>query len=155
MLCSRGSSMKRFVLTGAKYDAQPLVTALREGLGGAGLACEDAMIDAALDAARPATAIVATLSSERPLKPYVFRSYQVTSETRVSLCPARTKGLWSSSAGGRQQPMAPSLSRQETCGNKSKKPVIAARSRTHGGTHAVAHTWWRPRAAGCGRAGQL
>ena len=44
------------------------------------------------------------------------------------------------SAGGRQQPIAPSLCRQETCGNKPKKPVVAARSRTHGGTHAVAHT---------------
>ena len=95
MLCSRGSSMKRFVLTGAKYDAQPLVTALHAELCGKGLACEDAMIDAALDPARPATAIVATLSSERPLKPYVFRSYQVTSETKVSLCAARTKGLGS------------------------------------------------------------
>ena len=107
MLCSRGSSMKRFVLTGAKYDAQPLVTALREGLGGAGLACEDAMIDAALDLARPATAIVATLSSERPLKPYVFRSYQVTSKTELCPGPARTKG---GEPEGSRGPRPPNLS---------------------------------------------
>ena len=65
------------MMTGAKYDAKPLVTSLREGVESAGVNSEDAMIHGALMPGRPATAIISTLSSERPLRPYVFRSYQL------------------------------------------------------------------------------
>ena len=72
-------------MTGAKYDAKPLVTSMREGFESAGVNSEDVMIHGALMPGRPATAIVSTLSSERPLRPYIFRSYQL---------PPGVKGLF-------------------------------------------------------------
>ena len=85
--------MCRFVMTGAKYEAKPLVSSLRESLANWGLNTEQPMIHAALEAGRPATAIVSTLSSERPLRPYIFRSYQLPAGVK-SLYDGQCRHTW-------------------------------------------------------------
>ena len=92
-LYQSGSSIRRLVITGAKYDALPLVSSLREGFAGAGIDADDSMIHSALWRTRPATAIVSTLASERPLRPYVFRSYQLPTGVK-SMYPGQCKHTW-------------------------------------------------------------
>ena len=68
------SSMKRVLLQGAKYDAAPLLSALKAVFG---RWCEESMIDHALQRGCSKAAIVSTLVSERPVRPFIFRSYQL------------------------------------------------------------------------------
>eukprot|EP00281_Chroomonas_sp_CCMP1168_P000924 CAMPEP_0206275422 /NCGR_PEP_ID=MMETSP0047_2-20121206/35751_1 /ASSEMBLY_ACC=CAM_ASM_000192 /TAXON_ID=195065 /ORGANISM="Chroomonas mesostigmatica_cf, Strain CCMP1168" /LENGTH=160 /DNA_ID=CAMNT_0053704845 /DNA_START=17 /DNA_END=496 /DNA_ORIENTATION=- len=70
-----GSSMRRVLMTGAKYDAGPLMVGLREAFDKFDV--ETSMIDSALENETCRTAMVATVCSLRPLKPFVFRNYQL------------------------------------------------------------------------------
>ena len=82
-LMHSSSSMKRVLLQGAKYDAAPLLSALRAVFG---RWCEESMIDHALQRGCSQAAIVSTLVSERPVRPFIFRSYQLEP-------PPATRGL--------------------------------------------------------------
>lgn len=73
-LMASSSSMKRVLFQGAKYDAAPLLAALKTVFGSWS---EQSMIEDALEDSRCKTAIVSTLVSERPVRPYIFRSYQL------------------------------------------------------------------------------
>jgi hypothetical protein len=73
-LMQSSSSIKRVLLQGAKYDATPLLTALRAVFGAW---CEQCMVDHALQRNCCQAAIVSTLVSERPIRPFIFRSYQL------------------------------------------------------------------------------
>ena len=73
-LMESSSSMTRVLFQGAKYDAAPLLEALETVFGAW---CHECMIENALEHRRCQTAIVSTLVSERPVRPYIFRSYQL------------------------------------------------------------------------------
>ncbi len=57
-----------------RYDATPLMQALREGFGPV---AEARMVDASLETDTCHTAIVSAVCSTRPLRPFIFRTYQL------------------------------------------------------------------------------
>jgi hypothetical protein len=73
-LMESSSSMTRVLFQGAKYDAAPLMEALETVFGPW---CHECMIENALEHRCCQAAIVSTLVSERPVRPYIFRSYQL------------------------------------------------------------------------------
>ena len=89
-LVQSGSSMRRVLFQGAKYDAGPLMQVLQSQFGEA---VSRRMIEASLDPHACKTAVVSTLVSERPIRPYVFRSYQLPPGMKESF-PGRSSSTW-------------------------------------------------------------
>lgn len=69
-----GSNMKRVVLSGCKYDHKPLCAGLRDQFGPA---VDQLMVDANVESGGLKIAVASTITSHRPIGPYLFRSYQL------------------------------------------------------------------------------